>query len=375
MQIRTGVAGLMVFLAGCFLPASSQSSPRGPSTHPLSAEHEDAMRRAQVWMEPDISIETAGLAENPGGPGAFGRRDVVTCRFQPGVIAGNTPKFHCELDSGETVKVKYGRTNPEVYAEVSATRLLGILGFPTDRMYVVERVRCFGCPEDPFEDLQCMNEEDASLARCFPDVDYSRAQDFDPAVIERPVKGRRIEAPKARGWSWEELEKIDASAGGANRAQIDAFRLLAVFLGHWDNKAENQRLLCLGEKHKSTTCEHPLAMVQDLGATFGPDKLNLDAWAKTPIWADVATCRVSMQALPYGGSTFPDRLISEEGRQFLAARLGRLSTQQVRDLFDGARIAQYPHKVAGGQDVENWVRAFEDKVHAIADRAPCPPAP
>ena len=83
--------------------------------------------------------------------------------------------------------------------------------------------------------------------------------------------------------------------------------------------------------------------------------------------------RVDAQ-LPYGGSTFKDTRITEGGRKFLAERLGKLSTAQIRDLFDGARISSYPHKNAAARDVGNWVRAFEDKVRAIVDRAPCPDA-
>jgi hypothetical protein len=81
---------------------------------------------------------------------------------------------------------------------------------------------------------------------------------------------------------------------------------------------------------------------------------------------------VSMKTLPYGGSSFPDVRISEEGRAFLAARLGKLTATQVRDLFVGARVAQYPHANPAQHDVENWVQAFQTKVRAITDRAPCP---
>ena len=78
-----------------------------------------------------------------------------------------------------------------------------------------------------------------------------------------------------------------------------------------------------------------------------------------------------MRALPYEGSTFPDWQISEDGRQFLAWRLGRLSARQIRELFEGARVQRYPHKDPGAEDVDNWVRAFQDKVRAITERAPC----
>jgi hypothetical protein len=341
---------------------------------PPTAEHEDAMRRAQVWLEPAVPIEQARLGENPPGRDSFSREQEVVCTFKPGYMGGSTPKFDCELSKGDTVKVKYGRDNAEIYAEVAGTRLLGALGFPTDRMYVIKRVRCYGCSEDPWKGMQCL-DEGGEFDACFRDVDYTAYHDFDYAVIERAVKGKRIETETTGGWTWFELAKIDRTAGGASRAQIDALRLLAIFLGHWDNKNKNQRLLCLPPDDKSE-CAHPVAMVQDLGATFGrpdsPTRIDLDNWAKIPIWADEATCTVSMHAWARGGSGFPDTRISEEGRQFLATRLSRLSARQIRELFEGAR---FPQANADAKDADDWVRAFEGKVHVIADHAPCPAAP
>jgi hypothetical protein len=336
----------------------------------LTAIHDDVLRRAHVWMPPPVPIELSKLGDNPAGAGAFPSSTTVECRFKPGGMSGTTPKFECELPDGDRVKVKYGVKNPEVYTEVAATRLLSALGFPADRMYVVAAVQCYGCPPDPLQVLECANEG-TPIETCLPEIDYSRVETFNPAVIERPVKGRRIETDKTRGWKWEELVKIDPAAGGAPREQVDAFRLMAVFLGHWDNKDKNQRLLCLGSRESSSDCRRPVAMVHDVGATFGPEKLNLRNWDAMPIWTDPATCTVSMKQLPYGGSTFPDTRISEAGRQFLASRLKKLSSRQIRELFEGARFAAYPHADPAGADIGNWVRAFENKVREIADREPC----
>jgi hypothetical protein len=113
-------------------------------------------------------------------------------------------------------------------------------------------------------------------------------------------------------------------------------------------------------------------MIQDLGGTFGPAKLDLAGWRSTPIWAEPASCRVSMRTLPYGGSTFPDINISEPGRAFLAARLRQLTAAQVHELFEGAGLPRYAHKTAEAKQVENWVQAFNDKVRAIVDHPGCP---
>jgi hypothetical protein len=361
-------------------PSAQSNQARSDPKSAFKAVHDDAMRRARVWIEPELPIARANLGQNPPGPDSFAITDEVSCRFKPEGVGGTTPKFDCELMGGEKVKVKYGSDNAEVYTEVAASRLLSALGFPTDKMYVVERVRCFGCPKDPYTALQCFNE-DTSPDDCFSDLDYSRFEDFDHAVIERSTDDRRVETRKERGWGWNELNMIDPAAGGATRAQIDALRLMAVFLSHWDNKAKNQRLVCLGEPDSSRAkneasidklrCDRPLAMAQDLGGTFGPFKLDLKGWSHAAVWADPAACEVSMRGLPYGGSSFPDARISEEGRAFLASRLTQLSTQQVRELFDGSQFARYPHADADARDVNNWVLAFENKVRAIVS-AHCP---
>jgi hypothetical protein len=110
-------------------------------------------------------------------------------------------------------------------------------------------------------------------------------------------------------------------------------------------------------------------MIQDLGATFGPEKLDLQRWVRSPIWVDPNTCSVSMRSMPDGGSTFPDVRISEEGRQFLADRLRRLSLKQIRDLFEGARVSQYQ---GGVSDANQWTSGFQDRIRAITNGGPCP---
>ena len=69
-------------------------------------------------------------------------------------------------------------------------------------------------------------------------------------------------------------------------------------------------------------------MGQDLGATFGPLKLDLSGLSRTKIWADAASCKVSMHGMPYGGSTFPDVFIPEEGRRFPGGRRARVWQQR-----------------------------------------------
>jgi hypothetical protein len=111
--------------------------------------------------------------------------------------------------------------------------------------------------------------------------------------------------------------------------------------------------------------------MQDLGGTFGPTKLDLRNWRETPIWADPATCAVSMKNLPFGGATFPDRRISEAGRRKLLGLLEQISTQQLGDLFTGSGVTSFNHLDASGRDAAAWTAALLDKVRQIREGGPC----
>ena len=317
-------------------------------------------------------MSEARLKNNPEGPGAFKESDVVECRMVVKAMGGTTPKFDCELAGGDTVRVKYGRGNPELHAEVVTTRLLTALGFGADRMYVVKEVKCAGCSAFPFHSLRCLAETGLEKI-CFPrGVDYSHATTFDYVVIERPMQGRRIESTADGGWGWYEIDRIDAASGGAPRAHVDALKLMAVLIAHWDNKTANQRLLCLpGGDLADGGCSRSFAILQDVGASFGPTKLDLHNWRSQPVWADARTCRVSMEHLPWGGGTFPEQTISEEGRSFLASLLGQLTVDQVRELFSGARIEMSEGIIAESRNPSSWAAAFMDKVRQVREAGPC----
>ena len=79
-------------------------------------------------------------------------------------------------------------------------------------------------------------------------------------------------------------------------------------------------------------------MLQDVGSTWGPRKVDLAEWAKAPIWSDRASCTASMDALPYHGATFQPVKITEAGRRHLGGLLSQLTDQQLDDLFRGARF-------------------------------------
>jgi hypothetical protein len=330
-------------------------------------ERAEAIARAHVWRAPTTPVARAVLGPDRHAP------PMIDCRFHFSDLGGTTPKFDCVLPSGKELRVKYG-AGSEVPAEVAATRLLNALGFGADTVTLVERLRCYGCPNEPFVTTKVVGATHTQplYERV---VDEDSYEEFEWAGIEQKFPARPIESESQKGWAFFELDSVDPSKGGAPRAHVDALRLIAVFLAHWDNKADNQRLVCLSESWpEGMHCPEPFLLVQDLGSTFGPNRVDLDAWMGSQIWQDRKACMLSMEKLPYSGGTFGPTRVSERGRRFLAKLLEQLSDAQLTDLFTGARFDKPRHSLKGSAPIAEWVRVFKARVRTISEGPPCPDA-
>lgn len=321
------------------------------------AARNEALTRAKIFRGDPFDAASIDFSVDPNR--GVVDNTLTTCKYKPDEVSGTTPKFDCELANGEKLKVKYGGSQ-EIPSETAATRLLHALGFGADRVSRVETVRCYGCPIQPFHSralIELLHLQGWADTR----IDYSSYRDFTKVSVERNFDGEPIEAGNERGWAFYELDTIDPSRGGATRAEVDALRLMAIFLHHWDNKSSNQRLTC--PNAHTPDCKHPLAMIQDVGSEFGPKKAVLKNWSTRPVWQeDASACVVSMKGMPYNGGTFQDVTISEEGRMLLGDRLRQLSAKQIETLFTAA----------GFEDVPAWTAAFQDRVRQIVDRPACP---
>ena len=146
-------------------------------------------------------------------------------------------------------------------------------------MFVVRTVRCLGCPAVPFTTLRCLAETGMEQA-CIPGgLDYGKATRVSTTRSSSAGSkgGSSSQRPIRAGPGTSSIGSTPPRA--APRAQVDALRLLAVLLAHWDNKAENQRLVCPpGGTGRTAAAHAPLAIIQDAGATFGPTKLDLQNW-------------------------------------------------------------------------------------------------
>jgi hypothetical protein len=321
----------------------------------------EALAHAAVFPDASSPSELAAHASPD-----LARMHSLECRFVDEAPSGTSPKFHCVLPDGREVRVKYGR-NPEIQGEAAATRLLALLGFPSDIVEIVPVVRCYGCPRLPFESAKLRSV--APFVFSWRSTDEAQGYtDFEWPAVERRFPAPPVETDATRGWGWWELKHSTAP-----RADLDALRLLAVFLAHWDNKTENQRLVCLDDApfDNQRPCARSLLVVQDLGATFGPYKVNIVRWREAPLWADERRCVVTMRALPFGGGTFPDVRISEEGRQEFLRRIDALSEPTIRQLFQRARFPEFYTATDDERDLTAWAQAFRARVDRIRTAGPC----
>lgn len=341
-------------------PPSAAANPAPPTASIRAHLRDDALRHARTRLtDPD----RGALTTAPPDPAGTLLRESVACQFVPHVPDGTTFKFDCTLASGETVRVKYGH-EPEIHAEAAATRLLAALGYAADRVYLVPRLRCYGCPRNPFVTMHVL---DLFRAPPAPEDDYV---EFEWTGVERKFDAPAIEDDERKGWAWWELKNVAAPAD-----DLDALRLLAVFLAHWDNKSENQRLVCLDAEYEEgggAPCREPLLMINDLGATFGPAKVNLSQWRQAPIWIDRATCTISMRALPYGGSTFTDARVTDGARLRVGRALAAFSDAELRAWFLAARFPQFYASTDDGKDLEGWIHAYRGRVTQMLNAGPCP---
>ena len=350
------------------IAAAQDSKDSGPARrHRIvsAGERDDAVTRAEVWRAPEVPIRRANLGDGRDVPSR------LDCWFTLTTVGGTTPKFDCELDTAEEIRIKYGY-GAETHAEVAATRLLRALGFGADAVTMVERLRCYGCPREPFTTSRVV-EATHSRGLYARALDYRDHQDFEWVALERRFPALAIESERTRGWAMFELDRVDPSKGGAPRTHVDAIRLMAIFLAHWDNKAANQRLVCLAERWADgTPCPRTFLLLHDLGATFGPRKVDLHDWEAAAIWEDRASCVVSMRDMPHGGATFGRARVTESGRRFAADLLGQITDAQLAELFGAARFDRLRGPFRENASVSEWVRVFKARAAAIRNGPPCP---
>jgi hypothetical protein len=345
-------ASIVVVIVCLCIGAYAFSLRRRAPSHFVSAESRiAAIRRARVWTMVDVLAKD--LKAGPQGAGAFASNAEVRCDYLNRKTNGQTPKFICRVSRDDEAKVKYGRDNGEVFAEVAASRLLWALGFGAEHAYPV-RVVCRGCPDD------------------------IAGTDF--ATILRDSPGKDIESSDGSGWSWPELSLVD---NDEQRTEREALTLLATLIQHTDSKPEQQRLVCVSPHDADKNlagCRDVVMLMHDVGKTFGAanwlnrdnvGSVNLTEWRNAAVWQDATRCVANLPKSHTG--TLDNPVISDKGRQFLANLLVQLSDRQVYDLFDVARVAdrRFSDNTPSMTTTADWAQVFKQKRDAVV-AARCP---
>jgi hypothetical protein len=376
--------------------AGAAETPRFPA--PTSKERVEYIRRARVWEPTDVASKD--LYNGPEGELKLGVGQEVACDFVPKPLAGWTEKFLCRLDSGRIVKVKYLEDErfKEAFGEVLGTRLSWALGFYADKMLPV-RVICRNCPKRPWNYVNARTNrralDDQGLIRSFPSEAEIGTYEFDPAAIEERIDAVPIEQRKDQGWSWKSLARVDASLGGATKAEIDALKLLNAFVQNADNAHEQNTLACprselVEDERRGVTCRRPILYVDDLGAVFGrgggttrhAGRVDYAGWKARRVWRSTESSKARLASIGwvFNPTTLIDPSISEEGRALLSKLLAELSDAQIADLFRAARIEKLHQTMPDGAfgrrevTVDDWVKLFKEKREEIATHSGCRPS-
>jgi hypothetical protein len=341
-----------------------------------SQERHRAEQTARVYRAPDPGYDPV-LGYNPANGPRRGAPPVadngvaqpINCvankAESPGT--GTTPKFHCSVpgvtdNDGDLIRYKIkphfkgqspDKRNGEIYGEFLSSRFSKALGFFADDEWIAD-VTCPDCEK--------------SLTKSFQGANFSP---FQPAAgIELPLArgidvkcNHKDSAPLAKS-----VQKLGQS--GAQRAEIDAFKLWLAFIDHGDTKTDNHKFACLDSKKldaKTRVCKPGEAVfyVSDMGSTFGfssasEKKARLETWRKKdPIEMKGGTCTANAKSVG-------DTHISEAGRKLLADNLQRLldaeqSNQTITRVFQASRNAERDRPAS------EWAAEFVRKARMIID--------
>ena len=167
----------------------------------------------------------------------------------------------------------------------------------------------YGCPRYPFPTLKLVTL--AARRRPSRGVDTTtRSTSTGSRSSESPLVSPSG-PPAVRGWALEELARVSS----ASRTHADALRLMAMFLAHWDNKPENQRLVCLSGPPGATADARGRSRCSRTSAA----RSGRARWTWTGgQWADLdgSAARSEHGEMPHDGATFVTGTIPRRADSF-----------------------------------------------------------
>ena len=289
-----------------------------------STKRVDPEGKKVLWEDPP-EISQRDLITGQGGnehmpPG-------TTFEFVKEDLDGTNPKFNVRDASGTKWKIKLG---DEARPETVASRLVWAVGFHTDDDYFLPLVHVSGLPEH------------VRRGRRFIDPDGSMHN--VRVKLESGVK-------KLGSWSWAD----DPFTG---TREWNGLRVMMAMINNWDLKDENNSVYEVGDKAERKAGEIRFVyVVSDLGASFGPDHLDLtrksdkgdiNRYRKTAFIrhnhgdrVDFSDPRAPSPFMIFNPSDYFGHLrlrwigrnIPKDDARWMGTMLSQLSPRQIRDAF------------------------------------------
>jgi hypothetical protein len=295
----------------------------------------------EIWHDPG-DISSKNLLVGSGGEKHQPKGTRFT--FVKEDLSGTTPKLDVTDEAGKKWKLKLGN---EARAEVTASRFLWAVGYPTDEYY--------GVPEAQIEQLP---------------LHLRRGQHWVGAdgVVHNARLKRDPEGFKKVGqWEWKQNPFVGTR-------EFNGLRVLMALINNWDLKDVNTGIY--------DSDHHRLYIVSDLGGSFGATHVvakhnsrsgELESFEKSPFITSAASDHVNF-ATPGTASkivlfapniyAYRERMkwigddIPRADAKWIGQLLAQLTPQQIRDAF-----------TAGGYspaETERYVAVIQERIAALA---------
>lgn len=294
-------------------------------------------------------------------------------------MSGGSTKFLCDFADEkvkggiQTRKIRYPSDSydpldSEVVETTVAFNLAKLVGLPT-KSFCPAVIDCKNCPSaNPWK-----NDRGSKGPG-------SKTYEFPWALIETDLPGYLISTPVTgnapNGVEYEEVKVVKADTEEERKKMLverEALMLWIDFIQNTDAGGFNHRIGCTAYQKtpdEKYFCTKPVFLLHDHGHSFHRH-FNYSAWAKIPVFQrseknsgcrfgldkDSAPRRGALRGIILGAE------VSAEARDFLYARLVRVTDQQWSDMYQLAR-AEEATKVKTAQFLKDIHRKLNDMKNA-----------
>lgn len=266
------------------------------------------------------------------------------------------------------LKVRYHNgdaRNLENYTSTAATKILNVLGIPAHTYIMTNQIICFGCSNDPFKNKQ----KDLS----FDGSQFSKVS-FKDAALEFKYDADRIFAPSEDAWNWRHVKDMINQNIWSNEIKIEAevLALASHFLGYVSEGHDQNALICKAEDSSdSSVCESTLAMIHDVGASFGNRKEfswdgsrprgNIRAYERARIF-DMGTCKFDYST---SKGDLPRSSISKAAKEEFLRRAQKLDQKTLEIIFATSHMGNIKNSGSNKNIIERWAKSILSKIDEV----------